>query len=79
MKTAMLIGEIIVSLWGVGFVYWARFADNAQSDAQRQCAIMRSLRVSATSHLRFILCLLALLAIYAPIVYLGWQIIRVAQ
>jgi hypothetical protein len=36
MKNAMLIGEIIVSLWGVGFVYWARFADEAQLSEQEE-------------------------------------------
>ena len=36
MKTAMLIGEIIVSLWGVGFVYWVRFADEAEPSEQEE-------------------------------------------
>jgi hypothetical protein len=36
MKTAMLIGEILVSLWGVGFVYWTRFADEAGPSEQKE-------------------------------------------
>ena len=36
MKAAMLIGEIIVSLIGVGFVYWVRFADEAEPSEQRE-------------------------------------------